>query len=209
MFKSGSDASEFVTRLKRHLGTTTYLDSTGTAYTKLNESIQLLAYGLMPNHVHLILHQLTAGGATDLLRRVLISYAKYVNARDRRYGPVFDSRFRTREIVDPDHLKMAIAYVHLNDPVAQLDAEFSSHEAFLTQPSGDWLRADLALRTFGGKGGYVEFLNRVGPSIIERKVAESTNDPGQPSAVTYRPIPAIADREASDPAPQKTRLAQS
>ena len=98
--------------------------------------VEIWAWCLMPNHVHLVL----VPSDTDGLRRVLAAvhrrYAGVVHARRRRTGHFWQGRFGA-VAMDEDHLAAALRYVSLNPVRARLvaraqDWRWSSTRAHLT-----------------------------------------------------------------------------
>lgn len=105
---------------------------------------QLLAYAIMPNHLHIVYAQgrwPLAAFMQPLLRRLALR----VHARDGTEGHVFERRFRASPCRDPDYLRNAILYVHLNSVRARLcsGAEqyaWTTHHEYCARPasSSDW-----------------------------------------------------------------------
>jgi putative transposase len=98
--------------------------------------VEVWAWCLMPNHVHLVL----VPSDTDGLRRALAAvhrrYAGVVHARRRRTGHFWQGRFGA-VAMDEDHLAAALRYVSLNPVRARLvaraqDWRWSSTRAHLT-----------------------------------------------------------------------------
>jgi putative transposase len=75
--------------------------------------VELWAYCLMPNHVHLILCPATAEGLAVALGAAHRRWANFVNARGRWRGHLFDGRFAS-VAMEEDHLIAAVRYVDLN-----------------------------------------------------------------------------------------------
>ncbi len=74
---------------------------------------RLLAYAVMPNHLHIILRQgrSTLGTVMQpLLRRVAHRVQKHHGFE----GAVFERRYRDRPCRTPDHVREALMYTHLN-----------------------------------------------------------------------------------------------
>lgn len=84
-------------------------------------SVEVWAYCLMPNHVHLILCPATADGLARALGAAHRRWANFVNARGRWTGHLFDGRFAS-VAMDEDHLLAAVRYVALNPVRAGLVA---------------------------------------------------------------------------------------
>lgn len=76
--------------------------------------IKLHAYCLMPNHFHFLLEQLVDGGISFYVRRVLTSYSKTFNSRFNRTGPLWEGRFKAKQIEDDYSYLQVIRYIHLN-----------------------------------------------------------------------------------------------
>jgi REP element-mobilizing transposase RayT len=96
---------------------------------------QLLAYAVMPNHLHIVLRQGVmelAETMQPLMRRVAIR----VQRAQKFEGTVVERRFRDTPCTSPDHVRSAIVYTHLNPWRAglcgdDLDYPWTSHAAYL------------------------------------------------------------------------------
>lgn len=82
--------------------------------------VDLLAYCVMDNHLHLLIKENTDGGTSLYMQRVLNSYAKYFNLRYKRSGPLFTGRFKAVLIDDDEQLLHVSRYIHLNPFVAHI-----------------------------------------------------------------------------------------
>ena len=108
---------------------------------------QVLAYCLMGNHFHLVLHT-RAGNLSRLMRHVNGVYTQRFNHRHGVVGHLFQGRFKAI-LVDRDAYLLALCRYVERNPVAagMVDAAaawpWSSHRAHLgLQPSPDWLDTD-------------------------------------------------------------------
>ena len=81
--------------------------------------VEVWAYCLMPNHVHLILCPSDEDGLGRALGAAHRRWANYVNARGRWTGHLFDGRFAS-VVMDERHLLAAVRYVSLNPVRARL-----------------------------------------------------------------------------------------
>ncbi len=70
----------------------------------LAEEVELLAYCLMPNHFHLLVHQKTKDATTKLMRQVLTSYSMYFNKRYERLGSLFEGIFKACLVENDEYL---------------------------------------------------------------------------------------------------------
>ncbi len=98
--------------------------------------VEIWAWCLMPNHVHLILVPSDADGLRRALAPVHRRYAGIIHARRKRTGHFWQGRFGC-VAMDEDHLAAALRYVSLNPVRARLvgrarDWRWSSVRAQLT-----------------------------------------------------------------------------
>lgn len=100
-----------------------------------NAGVEVWAWCLMPNHVHLILVPSDPDGLRGALARVHRSYAGIIQARRKRTGHFWQGRFGA-VAMDEQHLAAALRYVSLNPVRARLvqraqDWRWSSTSAHL------------------------------------------------------------------------------
>ena len=81
--------------------------------------VEVWAYCLMPNHVHLILTPEHADGLGRAVGEAHRRYTNFINARGRWSGHLFQSRFAS-VVLDDAHLIRAVRYVSLNPVRARL-----------------------------------------------------------------------------------------
>jgi putative transposase len=98
--------------------------------------VEIIAYCIMPTHVHLVLRQAADRGISDYMQRIFISYAKYFNTKYNRKGPLLEGRFKSILVDDTEQLLHLTRYVHLNPSTAYLvnypeDWEMSSYREFI------------------------------------------------------------------------------
>jgi len=77
-----------------------------------NRMVELVAFCLMPNHFHLIVHELEEGGLSKYMQRVLTAYVKYFNLRHDKSGYLFQSKFKNVLIEDDRQLMHTSVYIH-------------------------------------------------------------------------------------------------
>jgi putative transposase len=113
--------------------------------------VEIWAYCLMPNHVHLIAVPKNASGLGRGIGEAHRRYTNFVNARGRWTGHLFQSRFASAPM-DEAHLIAAVRYVSLN-PV----------RAGLVARAEDWPWSSVRAHLSGCEDGLV----RVEP-VLER-----------------------------------------
>jgi putative transposase len=111
------------------------------SFDRSENHVDVIAYCLMPNHLHLILRQLTENGIRDFMSSVLRSYSLYYNTRNKRKGPLWERRFESIHVDDDSYLLHLTRYVHLNPVSKSLvdrpeDWKWSSYNEYLNPPDG-------------------------------------------------------------------------
>ncbi|MCL5407372.1 MAG: transposase [Patescibacteria group bacterium] len=76
--------------------------------------VQIIAWCIMPTHIHLVLKQLTDQGISNYLRKILESYSSYFNSKHKRKGPLWESKFKNVLVKNDEQLHHLIRYLHLN-----------------------------------------------------------------------------------------------
>jgi putative transposase len=76
--------------------------------------VDITSYCLIPNHFHLLLKQSSENGISKFLSNVQNSYAKYINIKYERIGPLFQGQFKAVLIQDEEQLLHISRYIHLN-----------------------------------------------------------------------------------------------
>lgn len=110
-----------------------YLENLGEQKRRLD--VDVLAYCLMTNHVHLILRPTRDSTSLSELMRVLAArYTRHTNKLERRSGTLWEGRFKCSVIDTDAYLLACCRYVDLNPVRARLvanpqDYEWSSYRA--------------------------------------------------------------------------------
>jgi len=76
--------------------------------------VEILAFCLMSNHVHLLVKQFREGGISKFMRKVGAGYGIYYNNKYKRSGHIFQGRYRIVHIKNEEQLKTVFVYVHTN-----------------------------------------------------------------------------------------------
>lgn len=107
---------------------------------KLKESnVTILAYCIMNNHTHLLIHSEKSKDLSKFMQRVNISYSQYYNKRNMRIGYVFRDRYYSQDITTENQLYNCIKYIHNNPVKANIvkkaeEYEYSSYNEFIGRP---------------------------------------------------------------------------
>ena len=82
--------------------------------TKGEKLVDILCYAIMPDHYHMLIKERVNGGIINFVRKCDISITKYINTRNKRRGPIFESLFRSKHIDSNKYLTHLSTYIHLN-----------------------------------------------------------------------------------------------
>lgn len=139
IFKSRRDREKFLT----------YLQSSVERY-----GARIHAYCLMTNHYHLLM-ETPKGNLSQNMRHINGAYTTYFNVKRKRFGHLFQGRYKAI-IVEADEYALELSrYMHLNPVRAGMvskpqDYEWSSYRCYaglIATP--DWLSRNLILGHFG------------------------------------------------------------
>jgi len=141
IFLDDTDRDQFLDRLR------TVLLETNTC---------CLAWALIPNHFHLLLKTGTSSLST-VMRRLLTGHAVHFNRRHKRFGHLFQNRFRSILCQEETYLLELVRYIHLNPLRAGLvgslaaldDFKYTGHAVLLGKLKNDWQDVDSVLQHFG------------------------------------------------------------
>jgi putative transposase len=114
------------------------------------------AWALMTNHVHLLLRTGTVSIAS-IMRRLLTGYAVRFNRRHRRYGHLFQNRYKSVLCEEDRYLMQLVAYIHLNPVRAGIVEDvralkvfpFTGHSALMGKRIRPWQDTEYILALFG------------------------------------------------------------
>ena len=113
------------------------------------EGVEIWAYCLMPNHVHLIAVPEDERGLARAIGEAHRRYTRYINFREGWRGYLWQGRFASY-VMDQKHLIAAARYIELNPVKAGLvehptDYEWSSARAHLAGNDDDLVKASPLL----------------------------------------------------------------
>lgn len=94
-----------------------YRDTQNLSLTEIEVGEKIVAIGaycLMPNHFHILIKEITEGGITKFMSKLLTAYSTYFNIKCKRVGALFSSEFKAQHLDSDNYLKYIFAYIHLN-----------------------------------------------------------------------------------------------
>jgi len=122
-------------------------------------AVQVWAYCLMPNHVHVVMVPRQSDGLHRSLAGAHRRYTRHINFREGWRGYLWQGRFASFPM-DERHLLAAVRYVELNPVRAGLcetprDWPWSSAQAHLTGQDDDLVQVSPMLSIVGDWGAYL------------------------------------------------------
>ena len=118
---------------------------------------RLMAFCLMPNHVHLLVETPSRSLGTGM-QRLHGVYARDFNRRHVRCGHVFQGRYGAIRVTSDEQLWTVARYIATNPVAAGLCAEpahwkWGSHAAVVAGCPPDWMDVRTLLEYFAAAGG--------------------------------------------------------
>lgn len=128
--------------------------------------VDIIAFCMMPNHVHFLLKQLTKKGVSAFMSNFQNSYAHYFNTRHDMRGPVFEGMFKAVRVESDEQLLHVSRYIHLN-PVSAYIIEkdqienypWSSYLDYVGKAKTGFLSKELVTDFFRDEREYQKFVN--------------------------------------------------
>jgi putative transposase len=114
------------------------------------------AWALIPNHFHLLLRTGDVS-ISHLMKRLLTGYAVNFNRRHKRYGHLFQNRYKSILCQEDSYLLELVRYIHLNPLRADLVKAYKDLAGFLYCGHGviigrrkiEWQDSEYILELFG------------------------------------------------------------
>jgi len=122
----------------------------------LESTTTIYAWALMTNHAHILLRS-GSKGLSGFMRRLLSGYAISYNIRHKRYGHLFQNRYKSIVCEEDLYFRELVRYIHLNPlratPVKslrELDGyPWCGHSVIMGRRRHEWQDRDYVLSWFG------------------------------------------------------------
>ena len=170
----------------------------------------IYAWALMTNHAHILLRS-SEFGLPGFMRRLLTGYAISYNRRHRRWGHLFQNRYKSIICDEDAYFTLLVRYIHLNplraklvNSLGQLDRyRWCGHSVIVGKIKNDWQDRDYVLKWFGNKEGEANnaYRNYVKKGIAEGRCPELVGGGLIRSMGGWSAVKALrrsGDRELSD-----------
>lgn len=76
--------------------------------------VDIGAYCLMKNHLHLLLREIDYGGISAFMQKLGTAYTMYFNKKYERTGALFSGRFKAVHVASDAHFRHVVNYIHAN-----------------------------------------------------------------------------------------------
>lgn len=141
---------------------------------KKDYHITIIAYCVMSNHVHILIHTKDIDNLTKYMHKANTSYGIYFNKNRKRVGYVYRDRFKTQVINDEKHLYNCIIYIHNNPVKANIcknasEYRYSSYKEFLHKENEDFM-----VKIFKDRNQYIQS-NKV-ENLVDMNFIENETD---------------------------------
>ncbi len=122
----------------------------------MDGNLIVYAWSLMPNHFHLLVRT-GRQPISKSMRKLLTGYAVNFNLRHKRYGHLFQNRYKSIICEDDLYLLELTRYIHLNPPRAGMVGDlkalnkyrWAGHSVIMGRVKRDWQDIDTVLACFG------------------------------------------------------------
>ena len=126
--------------------------------------LSIIAYCLMPNHYHFLVHQKGEYAAGLLVQRIFNGYTKAYNKRYGHSGTLFERRYQAKLVDNEAHLLHLCRYIHAN-PVKDGFVEhpenwpYSNYLEWLGKRNGALIDAAFIRKNFENPEAYQVFVH--------------------------------------------------
>lgn len=148
----------------------------GTPHQPKNyfNKVELIAYSLMPDHFHLLLHQVAKGSLESFIRSLCTRYSMYFNKKYKRTGSLFDGPYKSAQVKDELCMLYLTRHFHRANGL-------SSYAQYLGKKTDSWVNAKVVQSFFDGAktdllketDSYKDFVEKYEPSLEMVKLLES------------------------------------
>jgi hypothetical protein len=75
--------------------------------------VEIISYHLSPNHFHLLLKEIEAGGISNFMRKLGIGYTEYQGLKSGEPGRIFQGAYKGRTVDKEEYLQYLDAYIQV------------------------------------------------------------------------------------------------
>ena len=157
IFLDPADYKHFLKLFERYLSDKQATSKAGEPYPHYKNKVELLAYCLISNHLHLFIYQKEVPYLEKFMRSLMTSYSRYFNLRHGHTGPLFENRYKAVCLDDDSYLQHITRYIHLN-PRTWQTYHYSSLSFYQAGHEPQWLNTSKVLDLFNSRADYTKFV---------------------------------------------------
>jgi putative transposase len=145
LFLSETDYREFEETLRRYFFT----------------DAMLYGYCLLPDHIHLLLHE-GSQDVSKVIKPICTSYARYYNRRHNHEGKIFYDRYKSEVVETDEYLLEVLRFIHSNPQKQGMSEwQYSSEREYNSE--ADICDTQSVFEKAGGKRAYREWMQEDSP----------------------------------------------
>ena len=152
IFMDEQDHKVFLSYLKEYLSAPLQGETLQprSLQSKYFGEIDLLAFCLMPNHVHLLIKQKDKDSIKKFTQSIFTRYTMYFNKKYNRTGSLFQGAYRATNVINKDYLLDVTRYIHRNPSKLskKLIDYYSSYAHYLNRFNIPWINNKIVIDYF-------------------------------------------------------------
>jgi len=123
---------------------------------KENDNIEIYAYCLMTNHVHLFLKEKEIGDIKKIMHKLLTTYVVWFNRKYQRSGSLVGNRYKSEPIESDKYYFALVRYIHQNPIRAKIcklpeEYKWSSYNDYISKKKNTLTDKAFILDMFSSK----------------------------------------------------------
>jgi putative transposase len=118
-----------------------------------HEDIQLIAFCLMPNHIHICIKQTKQNSMSKFMQSLMTRYTMYFNKKYNRVGPLFQAVYKATLLSSDEQLLYLTKYIHKQARSSQP----SSYQDYSNIQNTSWIHPDEVLHFFSKNIPYLSY----------------------------------------------------
>lgn len=156
IFMDDQDHKVFLAYLKEYLSAPLQGETlqSRSLQSKYFGEIELLAFCLMPNHVHLLIKQNDKDSIKKFTQSLFTRYTMYFNKKYDRTGSLFQGAYRATNVINKDYLLDVTRYIHKNPSklTKNISDYYSSYSHYLNLFNIPWVHNKIVMDYFDESG---------------------------------------------------------
>lgn len=137
----------------------------------VENTFNIHAFCLMPNHFHLLIEQRTDISISLLIQKICTSFSMYINKKYKRVGHLFQGNFKSVRIETNPQFLWTVSYIHMNPVKSKLvvkpeDYEWSSYRDYANDRNLVLTNKNLVIESFENKENLIKQTSKVNMSRL-------------------------------------------